>query len=181
MTLIEVIDTAIKIGFGALITGIASHYLAKNSHERELTKLTITRRLDSLEQVTEKAEAHFSAWRRYSGSLGGIYNGRNPPDPDFSETQWKRIKERDRAFLDSRDGMGLAVARLRLLGLTEAADLVNGYNKAVGEFRDRMILQKETPTHEEFIAARKATNKKIKEFYLAISTAYLASRDNRSG
>lgn len=174
MTLIEVLDTAIKIGFGALITGIASHYLAKNSHERELSKLALTRRLDSLEQVTEKAEAHFSAWRRYSSSLGGIYSGRNPPSPNFSDTQWKRIRERDRAFLDSRDGMSLAVARLRLLGLTDAADLVNSYNKAVGEFRDRMILQKETPTHDEFIAARKAAGKKIKEFYAAISAAYLA-------
>ena len=70
--------------------------------------------------------------------------------------------------------MSLAVARLRLLGLTDAADLVNSYNKAVGEFRDRMILQKETPTHDEFIAARKAAGKKIKEFYAAISAAYLA-------
>ncbi len=176
MTLVEVLDTAVKIGLGAGITGLASYLIAKHNHDRDLIKVAFTRRQESLEQVTEKTEVHFSAWRRYCGSLGGIYSGRNPPAPSFSEQQWKKVRLRDTAFLESRDGMGHAVARLRLLGLTNAADLVNEYNAIVGEFRDKMILQKETPTHDYFKDTRSRSGEKIREFYAAISAAYL-SRD----
>lgn len=173
LTFVEVLDTAVKIGSGAAITAVTAHFHAKNTHEFELKKLALTRRLDSLEQVTERAEAHFAAWRRCASSLGGIYSGLNPPSPNFSDVQWKNVNRRDAAFLDTRDGMGLAVARLRLLGLTEAADLVRDFIKIVGDFRDRMILQKETPTHEELNAVRRKSSEKIKEFYGAISVEYV--------
>jgi hypothetical protein len=175
LTLLDVLDTAVKIGLGAGITGLATFLIARQNHDRELRKLSFTRRQDSLEQVTEKAEAFFSAWRRYCSTLGGIYSGRHPPDPSFSDGHWKRIRTRDAAFLESRDGMGLAVARLRLLGLTEAADVVNEFNKIVGEFRDQMILQRKTPTHEEFKSCRVGSSDKIKKFYATISSAYRSS------
>lgn len=173
MTLVEVLDTAIKIGLGATLTGLASYFIARHNHDRDLKKMAFARRLETLEQVAEKAELHFSAWRRYCASLGGIYSGRNPPDPDFSESQWQKIRSRDKDFLESREGIGLAVARLRLLGLTNAADLVNEYNKVVGDLRDPMILHRKTPSHEIFKESRTASTGKIREFYAEISKAYL--------
>lgn len=77
-------------------------------------------------------------------------------------------------FLDTRDALGLAVARLRLLGLTEAADLIDDYNTIVGEFRDPMILQMKTPTHEQFNEFRARSGDSIRAFYASISSAYLS-------
>jgi len=174
MTLIEVLDTAIKIGLGAAITGGTSYLISKHNHDREIKRISFLRRQEALEQITEKAENYFSAWRRYCSALGGIYSGSNPPNPSFTDPQWKVIKERDQTLLDARDSIGNAVARLRLLGATDVADLVNEYGRPVGEFRDRIILQKQTPSHDEFKAVAKLSHEKMKAFYASVSKVYLS-------
>ena len=179
MEIIDVVDSAVKIGLGALISGVVTYLAAKHSHERELQKISFVRRLDSLEQVSEKAEAHFVSWRRFASRIGGIYSGRNAPSPDFSEKQWNLILTRDKDLLETREALGYAVARLRLLSATEAASCLSNFSKIVGEFRDDLILKRETPKPENFRNVRKEVNECIKRFHEEMSLTYLAAGQNK--
>ena len=175
MDWIDVIDSAVKIGLGAAISGIGALLLTRDTHAREMQKIAHVRRLDSLEQVSEKAEECFSAWRRLASKLGGIYAGRNPPDPDFSERQWKQILVRDREFLEARQSLEHAVARLRLLSAREAATCLAKFSSMVGEFRESLILQRETPSREGFARTRAEVKECIREFHEALSAIYLTA------
>ncbi|SDR72635.1 hypothetical protein SAMN05216198_0206 [Halopseudomonas litoralis] len=175
MDWIEVIDSAVKIGLGAAISGIGAFLLTRDAYSREIQKIAHVRRLDSLEQVSEKAEECFSAWRRLASKLGGVYAGRNPPDPDFSERQWKQILVRDREFLETRQSLEHAVARLRLLSAREAATRLAKFNSMVGEFRESLILQRATPSREGFARTRAEVEECIREFHEALSAIYLSA------
>src|SRR6185312_8978304 len=146
------------------------------THIRELQKIAYIRRLDSLEQVSDKTEQHFAAWRSLTSKLGGIYSGRHPPDPNFSEAQWKQILAKDKDLLETKEEMNHAIARLRLLSATDAAACLSTYSKSVGDFRNNLILQRQTPTKENFTSARKEVNISITKFHKTMSATYLAAQ-----
>jgi hypothetical protein len=56
LTPLEIIDTAVKIGLGALITSAAAYFLARGQHYRDLDKLRITRRRELIEDIAVKVE-----------------------------------------------------------------------------------------------------------------------------
>lgn len=172
MTYLEIIDTAVKIGLGALISGASTYLVAKHNHQRELKKLSFQRRLDSLEKASELAEKFINAWLSAASTLGGIYNGRHAPEADFSERQWERIKGKDKSLLEAREAQYLVVAKLRLIGATSAADKLNDLHKVISKFRDPLILQRETPSKEEFFEARKEVRSLIDAFHLEMSNLY---------
>lgn len=172
MDVYSLVDTAIKIGLGALITGVGTYCVAKLNHERELKKIGTIRKIDLIEKVSEQAELYFYGWQRMASSLGGIYSGRNIPTDGFSAVQWKKIKERDEAFLSSKEHVYQVIARLRLLGANEAANLLGEMNKSIGKFRDPMILKRTTPTHEEFKKVREEVNEYIKKFHGQLCSLY---------
>ncbi len=180
MTLIEVLDTAVKIGLGAAISGIAAYLLARDSHTRDLEKVKYIRRQEALEMMADNAEKHFSAWRDLASSLGGMYGGSNPPDPEFSEAQWRRIIEQDRAFISTHASFGHMLSRIGLLGLSDVIKPVNAYIALMREFRDPMMLSRTTPPREEFERVRAGVKKALEDFYSAMGDAYAALPGRRA-
>ncbi len=172
MEWIDVVDSAVKIGLGAAISGLATYLVTRHNHSREREKILYVRRLDSLESVSDKMEEHFEAWRRMASKLGGIYSGRNRPAPDFSNKQWNEIIARDKELLATRDSLNHSIARLRLLSAGEAAACLSEYSKTLGDFRDELILQRTTPSQEEFNVVRKNLRESIATFHEEMSKTY---------
>ena len=56
MTWIEVVDSAVKIGLGALIAGVIAFLLASTQHRNELKKAKVEREFEMPKQVAEKVE-----------------------------------------------------------------------------------------------------------------------------
>lgn len=173
MQAIEVIDSAVKIGLGALISGAATYFVTKLGHDRDLQKLALVRRLESMEQASENAERHFMAWERFAGTVAGLYLGRNPPNPDFSAGQWERIVERDKDLLDTREPFNRAIARLKLLGIAEAAESGSTFVLRLRELRKGFIFNRQTPTQEAFRLHRAQIGACIESFHRALSAEYI--------
>ena len=57
ITWIEIVDTAVRIGLGALISGVLAYLVEKQEHKREVAKELIMRRRDAREQVAAELEA----------------------------------------------------------------------------------------------------------------------------
>ncbi|MFW1433713.1 hypothetical protein ACEV94_22605 [Vibrio parahaemolyticus] len=53
---LEIIDTAVKIGLGALISGVTTWKVTKLQHKNDNEKLRRTHKLESLESVAEQVE-----------------------------------------------------------------------------------------------------------------------------
>lgn len=169
---LSIVDTAVKIGLGAVITGLITYHVAKLNHERDLKKLLALRRLEALEKISEQAEQFFSHWRKLASRLGGVLKGNNPPATAFSEDQWKSIKARDKSLLEARDTMYQVLARLHLLKANAAADYIAEISKLVGDFREPLILQKEIPSRESLKETRQSINALITKFHDELSTLY---------
>ena len=56
MTWIEVVDSAVKIGLGALIAGVIAFLLSSTQHRNELKKAKVEREFEMLKTVAEKVE-----------------------------------------------------------------------------------------------------------------------------
>lgn len=172
MDLYGLLDTVVKIGLGATISGATTYHLAKLTHERELKKIGAVRRMESLEKASERAEQYIFGWRQLASTLGGIFKGRNAPEVEFSDAQWKLIKGRDKKLLEAREHLHQVVARLRLLGGTAAADRLVEMNKIIGQFRDPVILQRTTPVPEQFKEVRTKVNEISKQFHQDMRNLY---------
>ncbi|WP_201529500.1 hypothetical protein [Psychrobacter frigidicola] len=74
MTWIEVVDSAVKIGLGALIAGVIAFLLSSTQHRNELKKAKVEREFEMLKEVAKKVEivnsitlnywAFVTDWRR---------------------------------------------------------------------------------------------------------------------
>ena len=56
MIWIEVVDSVVKIGLGALIAGVITFLLSSTQHRNELKKAKVEREFEMLKEVAEKVE-----------------------------------------------------------------------------------------------------------------------------
>jgi hypothetical protein len=92
MTPLDIADSAVKIGLGALISGVAAYLNAKLGHSREAAKVQSTRRRELLESVAEQIEVFthvaLKLWARISGIGITVAQGSH-----ISEEQSERFSE----------------------------------------------------------------------------------------
>lgn len=166
------LDTIVKISLGALISGLVTYYVAKLNHERELRKIIATRRMDSLEKISEKAEQFIFGWRQWASIVAGILKGRNAPLSEFSDSQWKLIQSKDKKLIEDKEHLYQVLARLRLLGGNDAANHLLRISKAIGGFRDPVILKGAIPSIEELAQVRQVINEAAKSFHQEMHALY---------
>ena len=116
VTGLEIIDTAVKIGLGALITGIATYVITALNHDKDLEKQSIRRRRELLEQVSSQIERFWNSYRRYYlVSLEAIHraNG-NEGVPGVLRDEYEAKKKE---VMEATDSLSSAQSSLLLLGL----------------------------------------------------------------
>lgn len=115
ITALEILDTAVKIGLGALIAGFAAYFLAKLNHRQDLEKDSLKRRRELLEKVASDIENNWNTYRRfYLVSLE--YIQRIKKHEDIPSGMEPEFQERSKAVMDSTDYLSNAISILLLLG-----------------------------------------------------------------
>ena len=71
VTPVEIIDTAVEIGLGALISGAAAYWIARLNHDREMEKERTRRRRELFESIAEQVERFTHATLKYYGLMVG--------------------------------------------------------------------------------------------------------------
>ncbi len=93
---LEIVDTAVKVGLGALVTGLATYFASKLNHDKDLEKQSIRRRRELLEQSATQVERFWNSYRRYYlVSLEVIHRakvGENYPDGMYEEYENRKKK-----------------------------------------------------------------------------------------
>lgn len=172
---IDVADTAVKIGLGALITGVFTYLGVKTSHNSEKQKFMLEHKTKLLEQISDDVETYFRSFDSYISKVAGITKHQKNNDKegnDFSASQKKSINERDQALVEGWAYQKSAISRLRLVKANAAVKALGKFNSLEKELRDRIVFDKEVPTYDEVIDLRKRVGDQKKEVHKALADFY---------
>lgn len=147
----ELIDTAIKIGLGALISGIATYFVTRSSQKHDISqkkfdqKMTLI--LDSnaaftnyTKTVMEILDFHYSASTQNISSINDLN--------DEDQIEFKKIEKNYINSLSNHDDLK---NKLNLLGLKQSLEYINKYQSLFTNFRKSFIEKKQVFFDEEEI------------------------------
>ena len=125
MTWLEVADTAIKIGLGALIGGLISLIVQRRAHAHDDRSELLRRRRDTMDEICKDFEGVHATTVEFASGAEHILNSQ----PFGTDTLRNMLEPRDTRSSRSK---GLAVlqhleGRLSLLGYPSIAQLIQDY------------------------------------------------------
>ena len=169
---IDVADTAVKIGLGALITGVFTFIGVRFSHKSDKEKYLLEHTTKVIEQITEEIGIYFNAWNYYISKISGITKVLDSNEISISERQNKAIKEKNDLLVDSWRQKNSAKSKSYLIKADKVADSIIDCTILEKEIRDIIVFQKKIPTYEEIIEHRKEVRKAQKAVYVQLSEYY---------
>jgi hypothetical protein len=177
---IDVVDTAVKIGLGGLITGFFTFIGLKFSKKSELSKFSIEHKTKLLEELSGNIEEYFSFWDSYVSLIAGIARKRS-----LNEKENEEITKAQKGFMSLRDKDLIsawplrekAIAKLRLINASEAADGLEACKALEKEIRDPIVFENVFPNFDEVDsyrvktrAQRRKVHKLLASFYESVHT-----------
>ena len=126
MTYLEVIDTAIKVGLGALISGLSAYWMSKSKTNDDLRRERLTRHHGLLEKSAEQIENFSHSMLRYWALVVEWVRYKDKSTqmpPNRAEELSKAKTELFNTFSD----LTSAESKLLLLGHTEAQQLLRSF------------------------------------------------------
>ena len=170
---LDIIDTAVKIGLGALISGVTTYMITHKNHSNELSKESREKKSSILEFSVENIEPYFNAFESFISVIDGQLRLGNSPGLK-TEAEWDEIDiwGDDEKLISTRDVKSITISRLNLIGLTELTEKLSLIDKVENEFRQQIIFDLKMPTHGE-LAGYRARFKKYKLlFYKELEVSF---------
>lgn len=171
MEIIEVFDTAVKVGLGVLISGITTYWLTKLNNKTNRENDFSKRRSEIILFAIEKIEIYLSSFNNcYSRLTGLLSHGIQPGT--LTDSQFKWYKEADRDMVSAWKERDMAVSRLKLIGLNNVAQHIANIGQLEADFRQMVIFQKKLPSTEELKNISKSLIASRNEIYLLLNKSF---------
>lgn len=174
MTALDIFDSAIKIGLGALIAGLSAYFLAKAQHANSLQKDKVDREFELLKEVAEKVERFTTAALRF-WSLAGDWRRIQQRTPDTPLP--KTLTEAQATLYANFNELTSAEALLLLLGHEDAqvalrkyGDLVVSFSKESSVVSPAMKQDQVNAYRGKFLDARQTFFGLLHAKYVELST-----------
>jgi hypothetical protein len=166
MTSLELADTAVKIGLGAVIAGAFALLSSRRQHLQELERERMKRRERVLEKTAEEFELAYQALSAKYERVAGLANV-------VTDVKYRVNAQECLSGVDDFPRLHVIESRLLLLGLRPEAEMVMCFRQIAGEF-EKMALPKDQshPDHqalslklEALFQQRVAIYGRLAEFY----------------
>lgn len=171
VTALEVIDTAVKIGLGGVITVAGTLVITKMNHKHDNGKERAKRYFDALESVGENVEdITHTALRYWALVIEWVRNNKQ----GMALTE-RRQEELDKTKLDLFDhfkSLTVAESKLLLLGLDKPSLLLREYGDFLKEMRRNYYDGKSSLTEEKMETARQELLAKRQALFSSLSDSY---------
>ena len=135
MIWIEVVDSAVKIGLGALIAGVITFLLSSTQHRNELKKAKVEREFEMLKEVAEKVENFNHIALRY-WALSSDWRRRLILDSSIEKPNELSVTQNE--FFDSFKELTKSESLLLLFGYKDASVQVREYGDLIRDFYNRV-------------------------------------------
>lgn len=167
MTWIDVADSAIKIGLGALIAGIFAIVVAIVSHHHQLVLSREERLRATLQEISKELETTLS--NLFSQGMNDARYADNQLIAGYDEEDWWRRFDKYQSSVDDAIAtINILDGRLRLFDCDTSADLLVGISDCLMELPDKigpMGERKNTTLDQVLRDAFKEINNKKALFY----------------
>ncbi|CAK2046431.1 conserved hypothetical protein [Vibrio crassostreae] len=171
---IEVVDTAVKIGLGSVITGFFTYLGLKFSHKSDQKKFMLEHKVKVIEEISEQADAYFIAWVGVITKVSGLTKSM-PHDietVEFTPNQIKIIRERDTVLVQAWSSKESIKSKLRLLNANSVGKAFANCSNLECEIRELLFFTKKYPNFNEVDEYRMRVNDAQCEFHKALAKAY---------
>lgn len=147
VTNLEIVDTAVKIGLGALISGVVAYLIARLNHAKEIDKEYIKRRRDMVQSIAAEFQSchqrQMELFIRINRAIEARKSGRS-----VTQIEADAIAGLLQEIIPITREVTNTAARLRLLGEVEAAELVGQYMNFVSGIGERFNQGAPSPNIE---------------------------------
>ncbi|MFN8011108.1 MAG: hypothetical protein U0P81_06860 [Holophagaceae bacterium] len=152
-SLVEILDSAVKIGLGALISGVFTWKVTKSTLQAQDDRDRRAQRTADFEKVVAAVEAAQHATAAFVDALGDWTVNR---DGEAARQVEGPLNQAKRALEGALVGLGSAHTRLILLGEPDAANTLSAYRDGVDAFYRDAWNRKDAITDPELGAAHEA-------------------------
>ncbi|WP_286258370.1 hypothetical protein [Pseudoalteromonas apostichopi] len=154
--ILDLVDTSIKIGLGAVISGITTYFITrinyKNSlskeqrdHSRLLSKERRDFKARIAEQSLESIDPFLTNLSDYISLVDGLLRSGKPQNYEKITSVVKAIDDLDEALIASRSNYDLCLSKLNLIGFYNTTEKLKLFLKMENEIRDSVIFQRKLP------------------------------------
>jgi hypothetical protein len=137
---IDVIDTAVKIGLGALISGITTYVVTRKSYLDELRREKLRVKIEFISSAVEGIDSYFSSFENLLSVIDGIRRTGEVKEGEELEYDW--LKKRDDELVDKRPVRLNSLSKLKLVGEGKAVQALSPISSVEAEFRQKVIFEK---------------------------------------
>lgn len=139
--LIGVVDTAVKIGLGALITGLSTYFATARDFKHQINKEKMSYKVEMLTTSISGLEEYFHCLSDYISRMDGtIRSNTNPPNSRV------HFKEVDDLIVDCRQVRSQSITKLQFIGERGICEVVKKAISIENEIRELVIFQNKVPT-----------------------------------
>jgi hypothetical protein len=149
ITPIDVVDSAVKIGLGAIISGLATYWLAKANHNKTIEKERSQRKRDTLEGIAQQVATFDDLTGKYLRRVRLWLANESEP---MSETERSDLTRLQASIYEASNQLTGAETKLLLLGEVKCNELLK-------EYWDSLVIHR-----IESIAARDFTAADVWEY-----------------
>ncbi len=171
--ILDIIDTAVKIGLGALISGIFSYLVAKHSYNKEIKRVYLEQRFKIIREIIKNFDTYLKVFSDYYALVDGAIK-LYPDITKFTElNEFNEIKEFDERFLQSSNSIYMAISGLRVIGAVDTAKTLEEIIILENNWRKKIMIDQLVPTNKEMKYWNLLLNKLKEDFYNDIHCSYL--------
>ena len=174
MTWIEVADSAIKIGLGALIAGVFGYLTHYSTHKHSSMKEKAALKRLGVERVAEVVDAFSVSVSKYLSRLRYIAVNLPKGASAIPDEALEALKDVDLGFRTCLGEMNLATSRLRLIGHSALADSLRDAVKPLVQLRNDCMNERKPVSREEVDDFSSGYRAALSTFHDALSKVYLA-------
>ena len=171
--ILEIVDTAVKIGLGAIISGIATYTITHKNHSHERNKELRLKKINILEFAIENVEPYFNAFSKYMSIVDGALRAGMQSGTISNENFKEQIYQLDNDFVFSRDKKNISISRLKLIALDDVVDKLLNVQKVENKFRQIIKFDNKLLTQDELEQIRDEFKIKKNEFYKSVQNSFV--------
>lgn len=132
-TWIDIVDTAVKIGLGAAISGIATYVVTKYKYQSDTQLADSKRRRDAIDQVAENTEEFSHICLNYWARILD-WTRKNNAGKKVNESLEEELVSIRKDLYASYKLLAIAESKLLLIGEKEAQKLLRDYGEEITKF-----------------------------------------------
>jgi hypothetical protein len=173
----DILDTAVKIGLGALISGVSTYWVTRLNYKNDAQKEADLRRHNTIAAAAGHVDEYLTAFIRLISSIDGVIRS-NPGLKVLDLTQpshkacYDFIRQSDQEFCKARDSSIFASSKLLLLGLNEVTLTLDELRNYSNEIRQLVMFEFHLPDKALIAEWRGKIDSRRLDFFNKLSRHY---------